>query len=543
MQDDNAYLRKDLLWLLGLAFGLFFLHLNSVPVTIMEARNFVTSREMLTENHWMLTTLNNMPRYQKPPLPSWIGSTFGFVFGENNLVAYRLPTSIMATLTLLFWYFLNKKITSRTIAFFSTTVLATSLYFIVIQREAPSDMYAHGFMVGSILFFYQFFRQSTGPWKFGLLAALFLALSILSKGPVSIYVLFLPFLIAYGVVYKFADFKQRWLPMSVSLLVGFGAGCFWYIYVRYADPQVFLETAQKETANWVDYEVKPFYYYWSFVVQSGLWTIPAFVGLLYPYLKNKVSDKKGYAFSLIWTLASVILLSLIPEKKSRYLFPVLIPLALNTSFYVEYIITQSSTIKSKLEKFPVALHFSIVMGIAFLSPIVLWIFAFGKIPLSTLWLIVFTVSSISCAAVMSISVLNNNLFLAFKASLVYIVTLVLFGLPMVSGVINPTEKELQNQLQSEHPVYSYSVHAPELYWMYKEVVPQLSTEKASALFESGIEKVSILVPTQKEMDFKAIFEKDYDLREVASFDLNASGKLMRHNARLESKLYRISKKK
>jgi hypothetical protein len=79
--------------------------------------------------------------------------------------------------------------------------------------------------------------------------------------------------------------------------------------------------------------------------------------------------------------------------------------------------------------------------------------------------------------------------------------------------------------------------------MYKEVVPQLSIEKASALFESGIEKISILVPTQKEMDFKEIFEKDYNLREVASFNLNASGKLMRHSARLESKLYQITKKK
>src|SRR5699024_6966290 len=36
-------------------------------------------------------------------------------------------------------------------------------------------------------------------------------------------------------------------------------------------------------------------------------------------------------------IASIVLLSLIPEKKPRYVLPALIPLALNTSFYIDYL--------------------------------------------------------------------------------------------------------------------------------------------------------------------------------------------------------------
>ena len=32
--------------------------IDSIPVTIMEARNFISAREMLTDDNWILTTMN-----------------------------------------------------------------------------------------------------------------------------------------------------------------------------------------------------------------------------------------------------------------------------------------------------------------------------------------------------------------------------------------------------------------------------------------------------------------------------------------------------
>ncbi|MGB2683418.1 MAG: glycosyltransferase, partial [Olleya sp.] len=38
-------------------------NLETIQVTIMEARNFITAREMLLDDHWILTTMNGEARY------------------------------------------------------------------------------------------------------------------------------------------------------------------------------------------------------------------------------------------------------------------------------------------------------------------------------------------------------------------------------------------------------------------------------------------------------------------------------------------------
>ena len=45
---------------------MLLVHLDVPSVTIMEARNFITAREMVQENNWLLTTMNGEARYQKP---------------------------------------------------------------------------------------------------------------------------------------------------------------------------------------------------------------------------------------------------------------------------------------------------------------------------------------------------------------------------------------------------------------------------------------------------------------------------------------------
>jgi len=70
------------------------------------------------------------------------------------------------------------------------------------------------------------------------------------------------------------------------------------LYVKYFDVNA-SAALSKQTENWGDYEVKPFWYYWSFFTQSGIWTIPSFIGLMYFYLRRRVTDVKAYTFSFI----------------------------------------------------------------------------------------------------------------------------------------------------------------------------------------------------------------------------------------------------
>ncbi len=57
--------------------AIFFPHLKIAEVNIMEARNFITAREMLQYDNWLHTTMNLLPRYEKPPLPTWLTALAG----------------------------------------------------------------------------------------------------------------------------------------------------------------------------------------------------------------------------------------------------------------------------------------------------------------------------------------------------------------------------------------------------------------------------------------------------------------------------------
>ena len=165
--------------------------------------------------------------------------------------------------------------------------MATSFYIVASARDGQWDIYTHGFMAICIYLLYLFFTKETHKYQNALLAGLFFGCSFLSKGPVSLYALLLPFLIAFGIVYKYRNFRKRWVPLLVFLVVATVVSGWWHWYTMTFDPAA-AEITKKETTNWITYEIKPFYYYWSFFTQSGVWTIPAFIALLYPYLKNRV---------------------------------------------------------------------------------------------------------------------------------------------------------------------------------------------------------------------------------------------------------------
>ncbi|MFZ3274623.1 MAG: glycosyltransferase family 39 protein, partial [Lutibacter sp.] len=349
----------------GVVLLMLLIHLEVPSITIMEARNFITAREMVQDNHWILTTINGEARYQKPPLPTWLTAVSGMLFGINNVWALRLPAALMVLFSGICIYYLSLKLKLPKIQSLNNSlILVTSFYIFAIIIEAPWDIFAHGFMLAGLYFLFLFFEENNARWKNALLAAFFVGLSLLSKGPVSLYVLFLPFLISYGIVFKFKNLKSRILPLLTFLILFMVIGGWWFVYVRLADPKAFLEIATKETENWSSYNIKPFYYYWNFFIQSGLWAIPAFISLWYSYLIKRVASKKAYQFSFWWTIIAVILLSLIPEKKARYLVPALIPLAINTGFYIQYLMADFSKITAKKETIPVYFNFGLIAAIS-----------------------------------------------------------------------------------------------------------------------------------------------------------------------------------
>ncbi|TRZ42803.1 ArnT family glycosyltransferase [Robertkochia solimangrovi] len=499
---------------------IFCVNLDVLYVNIMEARNFVTAREMIDQGHWILTTMNEFPRYEKPPLPTWLTAISAMIFGVHNLFGLRLPAALIATVLVYFMYkcvvFLSN---SKKLALYTSLILTTSFYIIFSGRNGQWDIFTHGFMVVSIYYQLLMIFKEERRWGHALLAGLFLGCSFLSKGPVSLYALWLPFVIAMIMVYRSSFKKAHILPFLTFLISGLIIGFSWFIYVRYADPEAFIEITKEETANWAGYNVRPFYYYWSFFTQSGIWTLPAFIGLLYPYLKKRVADPKIYRFSLIWTLASVILLSLIPEKKSRYLLPVLIPLAFNTASYIQYLIQNFSPNSNKWEKLSVYFTFLLIGLIGIIFPFGGYFFFADK--LEGLWpYFILTSIALFAIGVLIIKYLRkDSIKEIFYLTIAFIISIMVLGFPIANAFnSNPGFHNIDDLDPEGLPLYSYGEQAPEMIWNLGYPAPEI--EHNGVIEYPEDEAFGILVVPAKLNDFHRIFAKRYHIVPKDRYDIN-----------------------
>ncbi|WP_026755895.1 glycosyltransferase family 39 protein [Sediminibacter sp. Hel_I_10] len=538
--QNNPFLTLAVLIIIMLGFNL-----NVIPVSIMEARNFITAREMITDQNWLLTTMNGEARYQKPPLPSWICALFGLIFGIESNIAMRFPALVFMFITAQYTYLLSKKLTENiSQSLQNALILVTSFYVIAIAFEAPSDIFTHGFMMMGIYHIFVLFKDNKAFLKRMVLAGIFIGCSILSKGPVSFYVLLLPFVLAYGCSFKYQFSKKLVFAFLGTLLLALLIGGSWYIYVRLEDPETFKAIAEKETGNWSSYNVRPFYYYWSFFVQSGMWTIPAIVGLLYPYLKSRVRHLKAYQFSLFWTLFAVVLLSIIPEKKSRYLMPVLIPLAINSGFYIEYLIQNFKHIKEKRERFPVYLHFGLMALIAIALPVALF-FILDQNLSEVFWsYLVLSISMVVIGILLIIQLQRKHLINTFYLNICFFAALLCFGLPVSEALKSKNYSsisQLHVQLQeAKLQLYGLDYVAPEMLWDFGDKIPQMRTD--SVISFPSEDRFGVLTSDLKPEDLK-LLESNYHLEKKGSYDLNISEKGSRgYKGRLQNDFYILSRK-
>ena len=526
--------------LLMLLFSVHYLE-----VTIMEARNFITAREMITDGNWLLTTMNGEPRYQKPPLPTWLAAISALIFGIKTVFGYRLPGLLMVAVLGLASYFLSKKLLNNTLhALVNGLITITSFYVVAIVIEAPWDIFTHGFMLLGIYHVFQLFEKEKQYWQHTLLAGLFIGCSILCKGPVSFYALFLPFLISYAIVFKFKNFKAKVFSTFSFIIIALLIGGWWYAYVRYQDPETFLAITNRETGNWSSYNVRPFYYYWSFFTQSGLWTIPAFISLLYPYLKSRVRHLKVYRFSFYWTLIAVVLLSIIPEKKSRYLMPVLIPLAINTGFYIEYLFRRFKELKDKRETIPVYFNFGLIGLIALLfnvsyyylrinAIVNLKLFAFASITLFTI------------GASLFFYLKQKEIKHVFYLTILFMVSAFIFAAPLskslkssnYASITNLKEETEANNLK----VYKFNYVSPEMIWQFGGKIQDIKVNDSTFNFPS--ENTFGLLANGISLEDQELLKGNYLIEKITTYDLNVAEPDSRsYKGRLVNHYYILTKK-
>ena len=500
---------------------------NLIEVGIMEARNFQTAKEMVEDNNWLLPTLNGEPRYQKPPLPTWLTAFSVLLFNSKSIIFYRIPAILFLFVIGITSYFFSLKIKfNKQESIINGLISLSSIYIIAIIFEAPWDIFAHSFMFLAIYYLFSSLENKF-TLKKNILIGLLIGLSIMSKGPISIYVLLIPFLLSYLLVYKKINVSIS--DLIQILFVSIISGGLWYIYVYIQDYQTLLDTTSQETKNWFNYNLKPFYYYWDFFINSGIWLIPAITSLILPFINSKISINKNHLLTCYWVIISVILLSLIPEKKTRYIVPVLIPLALNTGFYINYIIKYSKQ-KSISSIWPIYLNFILISIAGIIIPVI-YIYNYGFSFFSTITIII------------ALSFIYNFYKREFDKviylKIILFFTMINFILPQMYSNTNTnyTSTDKLHHDIKELKLYSDYNITPDLIWNLNTKVRKLELSKIN-------DSIFVLISNE---NFDAtnvnIIENKLIIKKKIELDFNTTTEdSNRYKYRLATNLYILSKK-
>lgn len=440
---------KHLLILAVVCWFAFFHNNSAQKVGIMEARNLVTAQEMVEYNNWIVPTMNGELRLEKPPLPTWIAAVVESI-SPGNIVMQRAVAGCMALLLVYFLYLLAYRLSKdRKFALIASLVLATSLYVVIMGRTATWDIYCHTFMLGAIYYLYNAFIKEGPAWKYFILAGIFMGLSFLGKGPVSFYALLLPFLIAFIIVYR-PSVKGKLLPLMVMLALMLVISFWWpvYLYFMHTDEAMFV--AQKESTAWVNRNVRPWYRYSSFPIQSGLWAMFLTISLIFPYARKRFAPYSEYRLVMIWTLMAVFLLSLFPEKKERYLFPVLIPAACCVAFYLSYIFKELKS--NGLKKFELWI-FNISVGIpafvGFAAPVGMYIMFYSKGVMPVSNFVPASLGFIALGIILSYAIIKRRKWIILGGLIAMMIVAEAFLFGVVTGSVDSNTSEKISVLKED----------------------------------------------------------------------------------------------
>ncbi|MCZ6898951.1 MAG: glycosyltransferase family 39 protein, partial [Bacteroidetes bacterium] len=309
-------LRVQFTFLIVVCVLIFFTNRSDTIPDIMEARNLVTAREMVVHGNWLLPTLNGEPRLAKPPLPTWLTAITAIIAGDTgDISSLRIPGALIASLMVFALFIFTREISQNPLLpFLSAVVLATSFLIINMGRSNSWDIFTNSFMLLAMAFMLKGMKRKNSAYGIWCLVGLFWGLTLMSKGPVSFYALLLPFLIGYIIFFGYQPLLSRWREILLAILITLLISLPWPLYVWYHIPENLWFTLNHESTQWLERHVEPFWFYWGFTTQTGIWTAFAIITLVQPYISKKLEEKREYKMILAWLLLTIFLLSVIPEK-------------------------------------------------------------------------------------------------------------------------------------------------------------------------------------------------------------------------------------
>ncbi len=368
---------SDKLVLIVLCLAAFFVNNSLLPINGGEAKVLVTARDIVDEGHWLSPTMNGEPRLDKPPLAAWVAAVVEQLH-SGNISAQRTVAGVLGIVLTLFFFFFSRYISRRKgFAEIATVVFITTYNIIYLGRIVERDIYGYAFMMAGIyflmrmLFDNQFFAHPH-KWRWAWLAGLFMALSLLGNGLVTVFTFLIPAVVALF-IFRRPDMTGRWMPLLLLVVLAILPYGLWLVCLHVNHPGTITE-------NLVSFitpgSSRPWYYYWRFFAEMGIWAIFVLAALCFPYWKKRIRTRRVYRFTLAWMAAALLILTLMPRKEMTNLVALTPPCTLAVTCVLYYFASQWP--KDKVPRRFFSFNGYLIAFIMFGLPIFMFIRMFGR---------------------------------------------------------------------------------------------------------------------------------------------------------------------
>jgi 4-amino-4-deoxy-L-arabinose transferase-like glycosyltransferase len=324
--------RTDSLLLAGFCAFLFLYGLGQFGlIGADEPRYAQVAREMLERRDWITPVLGGQPWLEKPPLYYWQAMLAYAIFGVSDWAA-RLPSALDATFLVLAVYFFLRRFRPG-FELDGALITASCAGIIGYARAASMDMALAAAFTIAMLGWWAW--RESGKRIYLTLFYGFVALGMLAKGPVALFLAFVVIAL-YAVAIRELPLvrKTLWLP---GILLFCAIALPWYFAVQTRNPGFFREFIVEHNLGRFSknlyHHTEPFWYYMPVTALALVpWTvfgIAAFVQTvgLWWAKRTPVVAREGdleyqfRVFTCCWLIVPVVFFSISQSKLPGYILP------------------------------------------------------------------------------------------------------------------------------------------------------------------------------------------------------------------------------
>ena len=378
---ENKY-NKYVLFIL--IFLTFFVTLNVLPpLDRDESRYMQSTLQMIETGDFLNINFLDSPRNKKPPGIYWLQAFSAlsvkniFSLNEIPIWSYRLPSAIGASIAIWITFLIGRVLYGREVGFLAAVLLLATPLVFAESHIAKTDSCLLAFILFPLLVISKIIvgldNKSNMPSSSYIYCGWFvLGFSLIIKGPIGLFILFLTILFTKLVN---NNFRFTYLKPAKGLLFYIlgGLPCFLWVYYigtnDFVQESIFSDMIMKVLEAKESHGAFPgFYILTSFL---SCWPLSLFFipSAIWAY-KNREDNK--IIFLLCWLIPSWIIFELIPTKLLHYILPLLPSLSILSAAMIMDFLKNNNFLFLDKKLYKLAVFFSTLAPV-FLAYIIFYI--------------------------------------------------------------------------------------------------------------------------------------------------------------------------